>query len=65
MLMNWDYECKVVQSIVPLSNRQFLIEGSLEGNMCYIQGLFAEVNFWPLFYVFLLGFGISMSLDFH
>ena len=45
LLMNRDYDYKVVQSVVPLPDLQFLMEGSLEENMLHIQELVAEVNF--------------------
>ena len=57
--MNWDYDCRVVQSIILLPNWQFLIEGSLEGNMFHLEGLIVEVSFRPLLHVFLSGFWIS------
>ena len=44
----------MAQSIVPLLDWQFLMEGSLEGNMVHIQGLVIEVVFLLFSFLFIL-----------
>ena len=64
--MNREYDCQVAQSVVPLVDRQFLMDSCLEGNMKELKSFSMEVRsstalfgpfytlwFLTLFYFFL------------